>query len=172
VSEHQRRSLIPVGLNRAISIRQPWAWAVVHAGKDVENRSETAIRAYRPAVGQRILVHASKGMTRVEYERAVEFMTSIGVQCPALDDLAFGGVIGIVLVVDVVERHRSRWFHGPFALALADPRSEPFLRCADRPACSGSSRHAHSFVGQRDHACPRGPAPVNADRRLRCFACR
>ncbi len=23
----------------ALSIRQPWAWAVIHAGKDVENRS-------------------------------------------------------------------------------------------------------------------------------------
>ena len=22
----------------AVSIRQPWAWAVIHAGKDVENR--------------------------------------------------------------------------------------------------------------------------------------
>ena len=65
-------------------------------------------------------------MTRVDFERAVEFMTPIGVQCPALDDLAFGGVIGIVLVVDVVERHRSRWFHGPFALVLTDPRPERF----------------------------------------------
>jgi hypothetical protein len=26
-----------------------------------------------------------------------------------------------------VERHRSRWFRGPFALALADPRPEPFM---------------------------------------------
>jgi hypothetical protein len=114
-------------LQRAISIWQPWAWAVVHAGKDVENRSETAIRAYRPAVGCHVYIHASKGMTRVEYERAAEFMASIGVRCPAPDEFQFGGVIGSVLVVDVVERHRSRWFHGPFALALADPRPEPFM---------------------------------------------
>jgi hypothetical protein len=114
-------------LQRAISIRQPFAWAVVHAGKDVENRSETAIRAYRPAVGCRVYIHASKGMTRVEYERAAEFMASIGVRCPAPDELQFGGVIGSVLVVDVVARHRSRWFHGPFALVLADPKPEPFM---------------------------------------------
>jgi hypothetical protein len=112
-------------LQRAISIRQPWAW-VVHAGKNLENRSETAIRAYRPAVGQRVYIHASKSMTRVEYERAVEFMAGLGVRCPAPDELQFGGVIGSVLVMEIVARHRSKWFHGPFALALADARPERF----------------------------------------------
>ena len=113
-------------LQRAIAIRQPFAWAVIHARKDCENRSETAIRAYRPALGCRVYIHASKGMTRVEYERAAEFMASIGVRCPAPDEFQFGGVIGSVLVVDVVERHRSRWFHGPFALVLADARPMRF----------------------------------------------
>ena len=65
-------------------------------------------------------------MTRVEYERAAAFMAGIGVRCPAPDEFQFGGVIGSVLVVDVVERHRSRWFHGPFALVLADPKPERF----------------------------------------------
>jgi hypothetical protein len=111
---------------RAISLRQPWAWAVIHAGKDVENRSETAIRAYRPAIGHRVMIHASKGMTRVEYERAAEFMASIGVECPAPDELQFRGVIGSALVTDIVGRHRSPWFHGPHALALAEPRPERF----------------------------------------------
>ena len=46
-------------LQRAISIRPPWAWAVVHAGKDVENRSATAPRQFKSAVGQRVLIHAS-----------------------------------------------------------------------------------------------------------------
>jgi hypothetical protein len=53
-------------------------------------------------------------------------MASVAVRCPAADDLQFGGIIGSVLVVDVVERHRSRWFHGPFALVLTDPRPERF----------------------------------------------
>jgi hypothetical protein len=109
----------------AISIRQPFAWAVIHAGKDVENRS--APHRFKPAVGCRVYIHASKGMTRVEYEHAAGFMTSVGVRCPAPDDLAFGGVIGSVLVIDIVTRHRSRWFSGPHALVLADPRPEPFV---------------------------------------------
>jgi hypothetical protein len=66
-------------------------------------------------------------MTRVEYERAAEFMMSVGVKCPAPDERPFGGVIGSVLVVDIVSRHRSPWFHGPFALVLADARREPFM---------------------------------------------
>jgi hypothetical protein len=112
-------------LQRAIAIRQPFAWAVIHGGKDVENRS--APHRFKSAVGHRVYIHASKGMTRVEYERAAEFMAGIGVGCPAPDDLAFGGVIGSVLVVDIVERHRSPWFGGPHALVLADPRQEPIV---------------------------------------------
>jgi hypothetical protein len=45
---------------RAIAIRQPWAWAVIYAGKDCENRSERASRVFQAAVGKRIYVHASK----------------------------------------------------------------------------------------------------------------
>ena len=40
---------------RAISIRQPMAWAVIHAGKDCENRLSSARRQFRPAVGARVL---------------------------------------------------------------------------------------------------------------------
>ena len=47
-------------LQRAISIRPPWAWAVVHAGKDVENRSATAPRQFKSAVGQRVLMLHNK----------------------------------------------------------------------------------------------------------------
>jgi hypothetical protein len=111
-------------LQRAIAIRQPFAWAVIHAGKDVENRS--APGQFKSAVGQRILVHASKAMTADEYERGAKFMASIGVQCPAPDELQFGGIVGSVLVVDIVSRHRSPWFHGPFALVLADPKPVRF----------------------------------------------
>jgi hypothetical protein len=66
-------------------------------------------------------------MTLAEHERGVEFMANIDVRCPAPDEFQFGGVIGSALVIDIIERHRSRWFFGPFALVLADPRPEPFM---------------------------------------------
>jgi hypothetical protein len=33
-----------------------------------------------------------------------------------------GGIIGIVDLIDVVERHRSKWFSGPYGFVLANPR--------------------------------------------------
>lgn len=40
---------------RALTIRQPWAWAVIHAGKTVENRSRNIAGDYRGLVA----IHAS-----------------------------------------------------------------------------------------------------------------
>jgi hypothetical protein len=113
---------------RAISIRQPFAWAVIHAGKDVENRSSSARRQFKPAVGERVLILASKGMTAAEYENAVAFMATIGVRCPQRGALQFGGVIGSVFVRDIVTRSDSPWFRkGATALLFADPKPEPFM---------------------------------------------
>jgi hypothetical protein len=84
------------------------AWAVIHAGKDCENRLSSA--RFKPAVGARLLIHASKTMTAAEYENATAFMASIGVRCPQRDPLQFGGVIGSVFVRDIVTRSDSPWF--------------------------------------------------------------
>lgn len=35
---------------RILTVRQPWAWALIHAGKDVENRSRNIAGAYRGLV--------------------------------------------------------------------------------------------------------------------------
>lgn len=86
----------------ALSIRQPWAWLIINAGKDIENRSwPTRFRG-------RMLVHA--GMTKSEYE-----------------ELPRGGVIGSVEVVDCVSSHDSPWFFGKHGFLLRDPKPLPFL---------------------------------------------
>lgn len=109
----------------AISIRQPWAWAVVYAGKDMENRSAKAISFMVPLRGRRA-IHASKGMTREEYEDARDFMADLGVVCPPPAELQRGGIIGSVEVVDQVGESTSRWFFGPRALVLRNPRPTVF----------------------------------------------
>lgn len=102
----------------ALSIRQPWAWAIIHAGKDIENRSTAALRhGMEP---RRIAIHAAKGMTRAEYASADEFMASIDVSCPKPDVLIRGAIIGAVTVTDVVAAHPSPWFFGPRGLVLTD----------------------------------------------------
>jgi len=113
-------------LQRAISVRQPFAWAIVHAGKDVENRGPRALRQFKAAVGERVYIHASSHrMSKADMTETAAYLKARGVEMP--DDLEYGGIVGSVLVVDIVTRHRSRWFHGPFALVLADARPEPFL---------------------------------------------
>lgn len=110
----------------ALSVRQPWAWAIIYAGKDVENRDWRAVAkgGMRPL---RICIHAAKGMTRDEYEDANQFMASVGVVCPSAVDLYRGGIIGAITVVDIVKSHSSPWFFGPRGLVLHDPCPHAFI---------------------------------------------
>lgn len=107
---------------KALSVRQPWAWAIIFAGKDIENRSWQAMNHGLNVRGT-IALHASSGMTRAEYQDAADFMASIGVECPPAIDLARGAVIGTVEVVDVVSESLSPWFFGPRGLVLRNPKT-------------------------------------------------
>ena len=112
----------------ALSVRQPWAWAIICAGKDIENRSWHAVNHGLRQRG-RICIHAAKGMTRDEYEGAADFMARIGVTCPAPADLTRSAIIGSVEVVDVVSESNSPWFCGPRGLVLRNPEACPPIRC-------------------------------------------
>ena len=104
----------------ALSVRQPWAWAIIHAGKDIENRSAAAIRhgmTCRP-----IAIHAAKGITQREYADASDFMAEIGIACPRPDLLTRGAVIGLATVTDIVADSPSPWWMGPRGLVLTDAR--------------------------------------------------
>lgn len=101
----------------ALSVRQPWAWAIIYGGKDIENRTAAAVRhGMKPG---RIAIHASKGMTRDEYESARDFIEGVtGQPCPTPDALIRGAIIGSVTVTGVVSEHESDWFFGPRGLVL------------------------------------------------------
>lgn len=96
---------------KAISIRQPWAWAIFHAGKDIENRSWST--SHRGALA----IHATS------LERG--YALPPGVAAPPPDELTFRAVIGVVEIVDVVNRSDSVWFRGPRGLVLRRPRLLP-----------------------------------------------
>ena len=117
----------------AISIRQPWASLILLAGKDIENRTwSTQVRG-------RVLIHAAKGMTKVEYADALNFASAIDpdlvrqlVETNKLgpNDLQRGGIIGSVDLVDTVLGRRfckSPWFQGPWGFVLAEPQPLPFV---------------------------------------------
>lgn len=103
----------------ALSIRQPWAWAIVHGGKDVENRTTFAVTkgGFTP---RPVAIHAARGMTRAEYEDAAEFMARLGVTCPPPAELVRGAIVGTATVTAVVKQSASPWFMGPRGLLLAD----------------------------------------------------
>ncbi len=122
-----------------LSIRQPWAWLIIRpdltgvqrgaaiaAGeiKDIENRN------WATRVRGRILVHAAKGMTRDEYEAAVNFaLVHCGVQMvPPAEALPRGGIVGAVDIVDCIEQSSSRWFVGTYGFHLANPAPLPFVQ--------------------------------------------
>lgn len=109
----------------ALSIRQPWAWLILHGGKDIENRDwPTKFRG-------RVLVHAAKGMTRDEWEGAWGFAPQRSKSAAAeaaltMESVERGGIVGSVEIVDCVQRSDSPWFVGRYGFVLRDPLLLPF----------------------------------------------
>lgn len=81
---------------RAVSIWQPWSWAIIHAGKNVENRN------WKTNVRGEILIHASKTTQYFEEDRQ-EIQQAFGLVIPAKPEMAFGAIIGIA------ELHDCTW---------------------------------------------------------------
>lgn len=82
---------------RVLSVRQPWAWAILYAGKDVENRT------WRTPYRGRIAIHAGKLIA----PGAADKLRGIGIEVPA--DLPRGAILGTIDVMDCVEGVDSRW---------------------------------------------------------------
>jgi hypothetical protein len=115
---------------RALSVRQPWAWAIMHAGKNVENRTRISVRRGNMMIGG-IAIHAAGGMTQKEYEYAAKFIKSVsGLDVPRPCHLPRGGIVGAVNVVALVEKSLSPWFVGPVGLLLDSPRTVEFIPCS------------------------------------------
>jgi hypothetical protein len=91
---------------KCLSVKQPWAWAIMAGLKDVENRSwepYERVRGQRVKVRGRLLIHAS---ARPDDEGR-RFIASLGVQTPR--DLPNGVILGSVVLADVVTNSTSPW---------------------------------------------------------------
>lgn len=106
---------------KALSIRQPWAWAILCAGKDIENRTWHA--SYRGP----LLIHAPKTFDAAGKVWLREVM---GLKVPG--NLPRGGIIGRVNLVDCITRSDSPWFEGPFGFVLSAPQGLQFYNCVGR----------------------------------------
>lgn len=116
----------------ALSIRQPWAYAVAAGWKDIENRDW---RKPNPGLHfrGRVAIHASRGMTRDEYEGARSTFRHCGFEPPPAHELVRGAIIGTAEIVDMVKQSDSPWFFGRIGLVVANARllAEPI-------PCSGA----------------------------------
>jgi len=105
---------------KAISVRQPWAWLLIHGGKDIENRDwPTGFRG-------RIAIHAAKGMTVQEWQDAADFVADfdehLANRIPGPHVLVRGAIIGTMELQNCVARSYSPWFQGKYGFMLSDPQ--------------------------------------------------
>lgn len=120
---------------RALSLTQPWAWLVVHGGKDIENR------VWNTKFRGEFLIHAAKGMTSRDYDAAWDmargFDQNLAWSIPEKGLLERGGIIGVATLFDVIEptsvphiQWSMRWhMREQFGFRLASIRPLPFLPC-------------------------------------------
>jgi len=111
---------------RAITVRNPWAWAILH-GKPVENRGrewpigEYALHCSKMRVAKRNVpvdfldeMHAVRAMARAAGTRLPPSITY-------RELLKMSGcIVGMMRVTDCVTEFDSPWFVGPIGLVLAD----------------------------------------------------
>lgn len=112
----------------ALSIRQPWTFAITNGGKDIENRQ------WRTRFRGPVLIHASKGLTQAEIGDFTDFVRAAGLIGPWLTDVGMeaihrGGIVGVAEIVDCVEDHPSPWFMGSYGFVLRNARPLPFMPC-------------------------------------------
>ena len=132
----------------ALTLRHPWAFAITHLGKDVENR------IWRPPehlLGQRIAIHGGvipKGQGLVECETDVEYILDEIITMDyqgcskdrrdwlwrqgfahglTLDAWITPGIVATVRLTGVVRESESPWFAGPVGWVFDELRvlSEP-----------------------------------------------
>jgi len=89
---------------RVLTVRQPWAWAIIHGGKDVENRSRNIAGDYRGPLA----IHAGAHFNATEIHTALEQFPPLNPESrerliaigalPRLggDPLHVGAIIGVV----------------------------------------------------------------------------
>lgn len=112
----------------ALSIRQPWAWLILNAGKDIENRCwQTHFRGW-------FLIHAAKGMTRREYDDVRAWLPEIGrsaaaAHLPEYHALERGGIVGMAKLGNCVRGSSSPWFVGEWGFVLDEVKPLPFTPC-------------------------------------------
>jgi len=86
---------------KALSVKQPWAWAIFH-GKPVENR--TWYSNYRGP----LWIHAGYIFDYEGYQWILDNQDKLGIRIPDRPDLfPLGAIVGRVNMIECVKKHDS-----------------------------------------------------------------
>ena len=106
---------------KALSIRSPWWWFILHGGKDIENRGWPT--SYRGPV----LIHASKWWRTVEVLEVLHTFGPLAEKAGApkvtMDAIRTHGgcIVGMANLVICTASSDSPWFFGPYGFQLVNP---------------------------------------------------
>lgn len=102
---------VRAGLIKALSIKQPYPHHIFHDGKDVENRDwPTRGRGW-------VIVHAGVSKTELDMDDPHEAA------------MPRGGIVGMMKIVDCVEKMDSRWFFGRYGFVIGAAYPLPLIPC-------------------------------------------
>lgn len=137
---------------RALTIRQPHAWAIIYAGKSPENRSRNIAGSYRGPIA----IHAGLGPFAQGSVAARHHKVAHGTEVPT--ELVFGAFIGTADLVDV---HPGICDGDPYVGCCETPWAEyPYL---DRGDGKGIRPAGHHLVLANAKPLPK---PIPAKGRL------
>jgi hypothetical protein len=121
---------------KVLCMREPWLWAMLELGKDIENRK----RCLGSYVGD-VLLQRSVGTTEREVEDAFDWMARRGLltvaahaNWPGLGRLEKGGIVARTRFTDLIRpgmhfhpKARSRWYMGQYGYVCEGTRLVPFV---------------------------------------------
>ena len=95
--------------DRVLTLRPVWAWAVLHAGKRLENRSwSTSWRGW-------IWIHSgSAPTTDVERDVLRRSLRLLGIEMSDLDDFPRGAIVARARIADVIDNANRVVGQGPW----------------------------------------------------------
>lgn len=113
---------------KALSIRQPWAWLIIHGFKPLENRSwNTQFRG-------RFFVHAGLRIDLDGYKFVADAFPDLVALVPPPSAIELGGLVGHVELVECrapgavpASNPAAAWYQGQYAFMLERPVQVPFV---------------------------------------------
>lgn len=99
---------------KAITLWQPWAWAICYAGKRIENRTWPPPKAL---LGKQVAIHAGKHLDEAIASNMAETFPGLW---PGRANLKRGAVVAVAKLMGATTASKDPWFFGPVGWQLSD----------------------------------------------------